>query len=365
VRTILLSFLLPVLLISCSAQEQPITKEEAVAFAQRLQTSIEKGHSQLFDSIFVNQAFADRIAKEAGDAVDKSYVKGLTDGLKEKKIGREMLKNMGTDATYEFLHHYEKDKHQHLLFRMYSDAGINYHDMELVKYDDHIGIADMFIYLSGENISKTFIRTTSLLADHAKQQSESKMLSVAKSIQEIRRLVNAQEYEKANALYEKLPAKFKEDKALQLMNLSVLAQLDQEKYKKALDVYNNYFGTDPAAQFGLFDSYFLNKDYDKALNVIDVLDGTVKDPVLNYYRALIYTRMNDRTNTIKCLEALYKQKPDFANGVLELIANYIEAEEDNKAESLLAAYRSNKKFDQQKLENLKYMYPDFAALSQL
>jgi hypothetical protein len=365
VRTILLLFLLPFLIWSCSPKEQPITKEEAVVFAQRLQTSIENGHSQLFDSIFKNQAFVDRIAKEAGDVVDKAYVKGLIDGLKQKKIGREMLKNMGNDATYEFLHHYEKDKRHHLLFRIYSDAGINYHDLELVKFDDRIGVADMFIYLSGENISKTFIRTTTLLADHARQQSENNMLNVAKAIQEIRSLVNAQQYAKANALYEKLPATFKDDKAIQLMNLTVLAQLDQEKYKKALDVYNKHFGQDPAAQFGLFDSYFLNEEYDKALNVLDVLDGSVKDPLLNYYRALIYTQMDDRANAIKYLELLYKQKPAFGDGVLELIANYIETEDEAKAEMLLAAYRNNKNFDQQKLENLKYLYPYFTALSQL
>lgn len=364
VKTIVLLLLLPIYLLSCTPEEQPITKEEAIAFAQRLETSIANGHSQLFDSIFANQAFADHIAKEAGEAMDKSYVKGLVVALQEKKIGREMLKNMGSDATYEFLHHYEKDKHHHLLFRIYGDAGINYHDLELAKFDDRIGLADMFIYLSGENISKTFIRTTSLLANHAKQESEKKMLNVAKSIQNIRNLINQQQYAEANKLYEQLPEKIKEDKALQLMNLTVLAKLDQEKYKLALEVYNKYFGNDPAAQFGLFDSYFLNEEYDKALNVVNVLDGTVKDPLLNYYRALIYTKMGDRENTIKYLELLNKQKPDFGDGALELIANYIATGENEKAENLLGVYRGNKKFDQKKLESLRYLYPYFAPLSQ-
>lgn len=364
VKQLVLLLLLPLWIISCAEKEQPLSKEEAIALGKRLQASVERGHSQLFDSLFMNPVFVDRIAQAAGESMGTAYKKSLTDALKKRTIGREMLKSMSPDDTYEFLRYYEKDQRHHLIFRMYGNSGINYHDIELVKINDRIGLADMFVYMGGENFSKTLARAMELMVDQVEKKSEDGALSAVKSVQEIRSLMNRQQYEKARQLYEELPAEFKKDKAMQLMHLSIVSELDRDQYHQALAAFEKQFGQDPAAQLALFDLYFLNKDYDKALKVMDVLDASVQgDPLLNLYRSIIYSHMGQPDKSIHCLEALYKAKPDFDNGVLELIANYIEANEKEKAETLIATYRANKKFDQQKLENLKYLYPYFEALN--
>ena len=364
-KKLVLLLLLPLWMISCSEKEQPLTKEEALALGKRLQETVEKGHSQLLDSLFMSPVFADRIAKASGD-VGSSYVKSLKDALKKRTLGREMLKSMHEEDTYELLRHYEKDGRHHLVFRMYGQSGINYHDMELVKINDRIALADMYVYLTGENFSKTLAQLLALVAaPPTGPQTGDSMLNTIKSVQEIRTLMNRQQYEKASQLYEALPTSFKQDKAIQLINISITAQLDEEKYRQVLGDFEKQYGQDPSAQLTLFDLYFLDEDYNKALKVLDVLDASVQgDPVLNIYRSVLYTRMQQPEKSIQCLEALYKAKPDFDTGVLELIANYIETNNSEKAETLIAAYRANKKFDQQKLENLKFLYPDFAALNQ-
>lgn len=364
-KQLVLLLLLPLWIIGCAEEkEQPLTKEEAIAIGNRLQASVEAGHSQLFDSLFMNRVFADRIAQEAGESMSAAYKKSLTDALQKRTIGREMLKSMGADDTYEFLRHYEKDQRHHLIFRMYGSSGINYHDIELVKINNRIGLADMFVYMTGENFSKTLARAMELMTGQADKKSEDSALQAAKSVQEIRTLMNRQQYEKASQLYEELPASFKKDKTMQLMHISIVSELDQAQYHEALGAFEKQYGQDPSAQLALFDLYFLNEDYDKSLKVLDVLDASIQgDPVLNLYRSIIYTRMEQPEKSVQCLEALYKAKPDFENGVLELIANYIEVKNNEKAEALVTAYRANKKFDQEKLENLKYLYPDFAALN--
>jgi len=363
VKKLVLLLLLPLFLLSCEEQEQPLTKEEAVALGKRLQTSVENGHSQLFDSLFMNPVFVDRIIKESGEMLGKKYKKALTDALKKRTIGREMLKSMSADDTYEFLRHYEKDQRHHLIFRMYGSSGINYHDIELTKVNDRIGLADMYVYMTGENFSKTLSRVMVLLVDRASEQSEDNALSAAKSVQEIRNLMNRQQYDKALELYTALPADFKKDKAIQLMHISIVSELDEEQYREALTAFEKQYGQDPSAQLSLFDLYFLNEDYEKALKVLDVLETSIQgDPVLNIYRSVLYTRMEQPQKSIQALETLYEAKPDFENGVLELIANYIEVKESKKAETLIGTYRANKKFNQQKLDNLKFLYPDFAAL---
>ncbi|HYH15725.1 MAG TPA: hypothetical protein VD794_10920, partial [Flavisolibacter sp.] len=224
---------------------------------------------------------------------------------------------------------------------------------------------DMYIYLSGENISKTFGKAMALMLNFENKQSEDKMLSAAKSVQEMRSLMNIGQYEKAGQLYEKLPDAFKKDKAIQLMNIAITAQLDMEKYKQALVAFEKAFGQDPSAQLPLFDFYLLNEEYSKALKVLDVMDASVKDPLLNYHRSLLYSKMNNKANSLKCLEQLYRDMPAFGDGILELMAHYIEAGEAEKAEKLMAAYRSNKALDQEKLVSLKFLYPNFAALNKL
>lgn len=364
-KQLVLLLLMPFLIISCTEKEQPITKEEAIAVGKRLQGTVNDGHSQLFDSLFMNRVFVDRIAQAAQASLDKEYKKSLTNALNKRTIGREMLKSMAADDTYEFLRHYEKDNQHHLIFRMYGSSGINYHDIELVKINDRIGLADMFVYMTGENFSKTLARAMELMSKETGERSDGTVLSAAKYVQKIRELMNRQEFGKALQLYEKLPPEFKKDKAMQLMHMSIVSELDQEQYRQALAAFEKQYGQDPSSQLSLFDLYFMDEDYDKALKVLDVLDASVQgDPMLNMYRSVLYTRMQQPEKSVQCLEALYKAKPDFGDGVLELIANYIETNNNEKAESLITAYQANKKFDQQKLENLRYLYPDFAAFNE-
>ena len=346
---------------SCASKEQPINKEEVIVFAKKIESSLRNRDSKLVDSIFHDDVFSKRIAKAAGAQADKSFIAGVIVGLKNQRLGNEIILSLGEDGSYEFLRYYERDQHPHIVFRLFGRGGINYHDFELVKFDNRIKAADMFIYLSGEELSKTLATTMITMTGVAKDNSDKELVKYASSIKDIKALINAQRYSEAKELFNKLPFELKKDKLFQLMNIKITSQLDTSLYKQALNAFEKQYANDASAQLSLIDAYFLNKDYKKALRAIDVVDSAVnKDPLLNYYRALTYTQMGDKDNTIKYLEVLYKQKPGFTEGNLELIANYIETNEHEKASLLIAAYKANKKLDQAKLENLKLLYPEFA-----
>ena len=140
---------------SCSMPEKPVSKEEALKLAHRIEYSAANHDYSVLNNIFDEKELSRRISGEAGLFMSKTLIKGAIKGLQQDQYGKTVLDAMGKEGSYELIKQYEKDKKQHILFRLSGDNGMNYHDYELVKRDDAIKAADVFIYMTGENISKT------------------------------------------------------------------------------------------------------------------------------------------------------------------------------------------------------------------
>src|SRR5688500_9805019 len=140
---------------SCSVKEEPVTKEEAFSMSRAIDSSIRNKKPEYFNSLINETAFADKIAKVPGTKVSAQMRQGIKSALKQSDLGDNIIRAARANGTYELVKQYEKDKVQHLIFRLYSDEGLNYHDFELTKKGGKLAIADIFIYLSGEDLSKT------------------------------------------------------------------------------------------------------------------------------------------------------------------------------------------------------------------
>ena len=328
-RTFLACALMTLVMWSCKNEEpQPVTKEEALDFAYKIESSLRDGRHEVFDSLFHETVFSQKVAEGAGAKSDKSFLKGVRQGLRNMQLGKEILGSMKEQGTYELVNHYVKDNNYHLVFRLYAADGINYHDMELIKMDGRIHAADMYIYMNGETFSKTLSSVMATMFDYVKEKDKSAVDQYAWYMKEVKTLMAQQKYAEAKATLEKLPAEFQKEKLFRSLNLQISSQLGDEAYREALDEFELNYAADAGAQLALIDAYFLKKDYKKVLRAIDVVDSAVNhDPVLHYYRALAYSQMNDVANTVKCLETLQKEKPGFGDGMLELIANYVEMED--------------------------------------
>jgi hypothetical protein len=361
-RHLLFAFVFMGILISCNAEkEQPVTKEEALQFGKSIEASFKKGDYKVLDEILDPNTFAKRVAKASGKSYNRSFSDGVMKALKQRKIGKEIYKSIQPYGSYELVRHYEKDNKQHLVFRVFGEGGLNYHDFELVKVKDQLKAADMYIYLTGEEFSKTIAQLSDIFMDVSKEKSNAEVDSYTSSLRKIRYLIDDGKHETAKQVYDQLPQSLKKEKIFKIIRLQITVDLNDEEYQKALEDFEASYGNDASAQLWLIDSYFLKKEFNKALKAVNTMDSILKDPFLDYYRALIYTNLNDTKQTIKYLEALYRNKPDFGNGILELMANYIEVDEYEKAQKLYRVYESNKKLDQSRLSDIKLLYPDFAA----
>ena len=344
---------------SCHMLEEPVTKKEALAFGKAIEKSFEEKDPTLFNDIFDVNAFTEKLTEVGQGKIDKAQLRSIPDNLRKRKLGSEILELNGADGTYQLVKHYEKDNKQHLLFRMFGDGGLNYHDIELTRTGDKIKAADIFVYMSGETFTKSVSDVLINMGKYYNDKPGEEKTST-RSIIRMKKLMNEGNYESAKAEYDSLPLVLQDQKSFQLMNLMIVSEIDNELYTAAMDRFNETFPNEPNMALMMIDNHFLKNDYKAALKDVDQLDAIVnKDPFLDFYRGNIYSYMKDTINAKKYYERVIKNLPNMPDAYIELITLYIENKQEEKAGKLVQQYKSNKKFNQENLETIQFLYPDF------
>jgi tetratricopeptide (TPR) repeat protein len=349
---------LVLLLISCNAKEaKPVTKEEAMDFAQKVEMSI--GNRE---ETFLNEAIDADIMLKRADLPNGKDTRSFKEGFSNKmRLGTVVTKAISNLGTYSFVKEYEndKDKSRHVIFRMYEDGKLNYHDMELVKVKGATRVADIYIYITGEKLSETLSNFYLQVSTEVRKTGNDD-LTWMKKIPEMRDQVQQQNYREALDIYNTIPGKMKTGKLVQVMHISICSGLSNDEYAAALDEYQELFPNEPNTALLMLDGYVIHEEYDKALAAVNQLDKQINtDPFLDYYRYLCYNLMKDDVKSKESIERLVKNQPDFASGVLELIVTYLDNHEYEKAKPFIDQYKMRKSFDQAPLRELLDLYPDY------
>ncbi len=344
--------------IACAEPEKPVTKEEAAVVAASLTDAGARRNAGGFNELLDLDAFTERMVDYAHNSLDRTMVAGAMKGMKSGVFGNQIITFLGADGTYELVKQYEKDNHQHLVFRLYNEQ-LNYHDFELIKKGDQVKIADIFIYITGENLSSTLAASLQSW-DEQGNAGKTSGKNDLKKIQLIRKYINAKEFEKADQVFKKLPAATREQKLCKMLYISIAGGLGNDTYLAALNRFQQEYPDAPNMYLLLVDAYFLRKDFAGALRCVNSLDSLInKDPFLDYYRALICKENKDTLNRLVYLERLHQHLPGFGSGTLELINAYLEGEQWDKALPLTQQYTKSKSADTVTLEYLYQVYPGF------
>lgn len=352
-------FFLLLVFISCTEKTEILSKEEAMVVSRMIDSSITHKMPRHFNELLDEAVFAKKVSQIQNAKKSSVTMMGIKKGLERTDLGDKIIHSLGDNGHYELVKHYEKNGTQHLLYRLYSEEGLNYHDFELCKRKGKAGIADIYIYLTGEELSVTISQLLSYFDESISKNSKAGM-KVPETINRIREFMNREEYEKAYNYYKKLPEDMKEKRTIQIMFLLICQKYDSDKYREALQEFQARFPDDPNSDLLLLDAYIMDNDIEKAMASINNLDRFIDaDPFLDFYRALISNIGNKPGDARNYLERLCRNYPNFDDGFLELIANYISAEMNDKANTMIKAYRKNEKFDQELLENYLYTQPQF------
>ncbi len=338
------------LLAACKQEEKPLTREEALTLAKKMEISIGKRDGKLLDELIDEKALLQKM-----DADPQAFGNGLVRGM---KLGTNIVNSLTKKGSYSFIKAYEKDKAQHILFRLY-DSKINYHDYELKRSRGEPRIADAYIYMTGENLSETLKSLYGQMKDEF-GKSEYSTITWTRQMPKIRELINEDKHREALDLYNKIPPSVQKAKLFQIVHVEICSGLSDEEHTKAIGEYETLYPNEPNMQLLLIDGYILRKEYTKALTAVNTLDKMIdKDPLLDFYRAMCYTLMKDDNKRIEHLERLVKNLPDFEDGILELLVDYLDRNEFEKARPLIERYKLTSSFDQERLTSLLELYPAY------
>lgn len=342
----------------CLLKENKVSRQEAIDFSKTLEASFKERNPDIFNNIFDAGTLKKRIKEASNDKLTDRMLSDVPDQIQKRKMGDQIAKSLGRDGMYQFIKSYEKNGKQHLIFRLFGDGGLNYHDIELVHSGKEIKAADMYIYLTGENLSKSLADIFLQLGDYYDTQPGER--DFAQSVSDIRKLIAEENYEKALSKFESLPDTLKKQKLFQIMHVQITAKIENDSaYKNALSEYQNLYPAEPGMYILFLEIHFSRLEYDKALEDVNKMDSLInKDPFLDYYRGLIYKAKNDDKKAQTYFESLYKNMPSFGNGIIELIAVYARNNENKKANALVKIYKNNKKLNQETLNMLYILYPN-------
>jgi len=356
---LILTAVASIILAGCGGSStQPVTYEEAEKFSKEIDSSINYKNPKLFTSLIDLKELGKRVQKNSVHKVSGAIEKGIGEGLEKTNMGAEIIKSVRDKGKYELVKHYEKDGAQHLIFRIYSQSGLNYHDYELVKRNGKVSIADFYIYTAGETFSSLLGNFLNLMEKpNAGEQDED--YKAMMQVQQVKQLM-ASNPEEAKRLYDGLPDKFRNQKMVRLLGVQLSSNLDNETYLAQLEDFEKTFPNEPNTHLIMLDAAILSKDYDKAISHIDKIDELInKDPFLDFYRALMYNLKEDPAKAREHFEALVKKYPDFETGQIELLANYLEATDYDKARMVIDDYRKNPDFDKELLSQVLAGYPGY------
>lgn len=341
---------------SCKQQpEKPLTKAEVTEFARKIEISIDKRDPTLLNDAIDGDALADKMNLESGRD-SRSFEQGLKEGM---KMGSKIVAALSEKGTYTMIKEYEKDKVHHLLFRLYDNGMINYHDYELTRTKGKPKVADIYIYMSGETLSETLRNLYVQFKDDFKASS-TRTDDWTRKVTYIRSMITSNKHRDALDTYNEMPEKIKKGRLFQILHIEICSGLSDEEYSKAIDEYEALYPNEPNMQLLLIDGYTLRKDYQKALNAVNELDKMIdKDPLLDYHRAMCYTLLNDDQKRLECLERLVKNVPEIEEGIIELIYDYLETSEFEKAKPLIDRYKTKSAFNQESLQTVLERFPGY------
>ncbi|RED46082.1 tetratricopeptide repeat protein [Seonamhaeicola aphaedonensis] len=256
---------------------------------------------------------------EDGDtkAFKNGFLKGLKSGI--KSLPQKIIKEVNAGGYYDFVNFYysESNKTYFMLFRFYSPiTGINYHDYEVSISNNTFTFKDIYIYLSGEDLSQTFRRfymynlpKKSLLnffgEDNAKEFDK-----VVNAVY----LYNRGDFLEAYNKFKEIKGHLSTDKFILIIKAACASNINDEEYKIAMETIAKKYPDDSSIYLTQLDYHLLNANYETALKLVDRLQVDTSDDFLNLLKGNIeYNKLN-YDKALEHFKYISDNYPDFFEG---------------------------------------------------
>lgn len=349
------------------AQTIDSLKYDYIGFA--IDSTIYQGEKEYVNDLFDVRAFANSFLLKSKDKEIKKFNTDFLTGFKRGfDYGGVMIRQVGEEGSYDFFKSYvDENQHYHLVFRLFSEAGLNYHDYELRMIRGSMKIIDVYIYVTGEDFSTTIgTLYKTAIASNKKNFfgfTTNTFLKDVSKVANIRKLKSQGQLEKAYEVYKSIGAESKKNKMFKLVGITLASSLNNDKLLSELTKdYEESFPNDPSLYLVSIDGASVNNDFDKVLELIDNLDKAIKgDDFLNYFRINAYYSKGDLEKAIEYTELLMSDFPDYMDGFDTALTLYIESGKIDKSIQILDIFIHKFALTKDSLiDSMKENFPKFS-----
>jgi len=356
-----LCFLL--ILATACAKKNPyhaVNKEDALAFARSLEACA-MGKAGDFDAQVIDETlFKERVAEKMiwpTSSLDMQLIPSMKD---VRELMSQIRRQVGKTGHYKLLRVYTKDSMQHALFRMvHSGGGVNYHDFLLARRERKVRAADVYVYLSGEELSETMAGFMKMVVSRDGKVNQHKRYYF-QLLEELRKKSESADYATALQTFDALPDALKTSKTSLMYGMISAKSLGYaEREEEMMVQYRMNHHTVPDRMLLGIDYYYDRGQLDSSLLMINGLDSLLqKDDYMQYLRAALYAQTDRVDESMELLEELVRIKDCMAPPVIMLAWLKANTGDLAGAAKLHRRYRRMPDADADEARRLTDEYPD-------
>ena len=334
------------------------------AFADTILQCINSNQPDFINEYFEREEFIQKIIIEKEDAAIQKFNATYRKDLDAQFDFGRMMTNIGNDKYYDFVNQYTSvDGDVHLIYRMmHKDGAFNYHNFELQWRDSSLKIIDMYVYMSGENISETFhLLYKNLLRAHLENNGgfDVKRKPTGNFVL-IKELMAENKNEEAMNNFLQFPEKYRKQKAYRIWKIKIAKEIGGDAYRAAIAEFIEEFPNDPSFYMMVYTKALLDEDYTMALKYLNKIDISIGlDPFLEFYRGNIYFLQKNYSVAQKKYEKIDKR---YKFGVLDdqLFELYLASKNYPKVVEILQRYVND--YEYTKPQIMEWLKTDHAQL---
>lgn len=302
-----------------SRLDEPVTEAEAEVAARQLEQAVARANVSEFNSYFDWDAFLDRVTQ--GIEVPATAANGFRVGFKQSNdFASQIINAAGMSGSYRLLRVHQKDGTTRGLFRLISNAGVNYHDLVFERRPSgKVQVVDAYVFMGGEMLSESIRRMYIAMAADVNQSivtklfgGESDIVKAVPIINNMRQAMMTKNYQGMLAEYHKLPDSVKQQRPLLVMRYMAAQNLGPEELAKAIDDFRRYDPNAACLDLLLIDHYFTLNQFQLARDSLDRLDKEVQDPYLDLMRAGTYLQEGNEEEGNRLIEKALEADPTLA-----------------------------------------------------
>ena len=292
---------------------EPITLEEATAYGKEWEARIVAEGIYAFSGEFDFDRMIDRILDDMGFSINNDAIrKALRDALPSEL--NEVFQGVLDAGGLSFRKAIVEDGEVRVLFSLVSEEQLNYYEFLLHKKEGDINMQDLYIYITGEYLSRTFadIYKSTLRKNGLMKVADDHKTKAVERLAEIFDLADVQGYEVAMEEMEALKPELKNLKAYWLNMITLSEESgDLELYGRTIDEFRVYFPDDPSLALRMLNYSQVKEDHqlmrETAANLIRRVG---KDKDLLGYIAYSYELEEDNAAGLKFMNSTLEDFPD-------------------------------------------------------